>query len=269
MPALSLFRMTQQHQSDPRILNRRSVERDHRGLLDHLRSGMHVLDIGCGTGSITAGIARLVMPDGVVTGIDRDSALLDLARQDHAGVTGLCFEQQDVLNLPYQSQFDVVTAARVVQWIEDPPAAMRSMKTAAKTGGMVVVLDYNHSENLWEPEPPQAFRTFYKAFLDWRASNRWSNQVAAELPSLFRDAGIEVLRIENSDETAVRGEPGFEQAASIWADVAESLGPNIVAQGYLTEAQLEEAARLYREWVADGLEQQILCLRTVSGTVRS
>ncbi|MBL8221701.1 MAG: methyltransferase domain-containing protein [Bryobacterales bacterium] len=261
--------MTQQHQSDPRILNRRSVERDHRGLLDHLRAGMHVLDIGCGTGSITAGIARLVTPDGTVTGIDRDASLLDIACREHADIPGLCFEQHDILSLPYQSHFDIVTAARVVQWIDDPPAALRNMKSAARSGGLVVVLDYNHVENLWEPEPPPPFRAFYKAFLDWRASNRWSNQIAAELPSLFRDAGIEVLRIENSDEVTVRGEPGFHQAASIWADVAESLGPNIVAQGYLTEAQREEAARVYREWVADGLEQQILCLRTVSGTVRS
>jgi len=261
--------MTQQHQSDPLILNRRTVERDHRGLLDHLRAGLHVLDIGCGTGSITAGIARMVTPDGAVTGIDRDASLLDLARRQHAGVTGLRFEQQDVLNLSYQSQFDVVTAARVVQWIDDPPAALRGMKTAAKPGGLVVVLDYNHAENAWEPEPPQPFRTFYKAFLDWRAANRWSNQIAAELPALFRDAAIEVLRIENSDEIALCGEAGFEQAASLWADVAASLGPTIVAAGHLNEAQRQEAALAYREWVADGLQRQKLCLRTVSGIVRS
>lgn len=100
---------------------------------------------------------------------------------------------------------------------------------------------------------PAAFRTFYKAFLAWRASNRWSNQIASELPALFRDAGIEVLRIENSDETVVRGDDGFEQAASIWADVAESLGPSIVTSpGYLDETQRQEAARIYREWIADG-----------------
>lgn len=230
---------------------------------------MHVLDIGCGTGSITAGIARLVAPDGAVTGIDRDASLLDVARHDHADVAGLCFEQHDVLSLPFQSHFDIVTAARVVQWIDDASSALRCMKAAAKSGGLAVVLDYNHSENLWEPEPPQAFRTFYKAFLDWRSANRWSNQIATELPALFRDAGIEVLRIENSDEISVRGEPGFHQAASIWADVAESLGPTMVSAGFISEALRQEAVQTYRDWVSDGLDRQVLCLRTVSGNVRS
>lgn len=260
--------MRQQHQSDPRILNRRTVERDHRGLLDHLRAGMRVLDIGCGSGSITAGIARLAGDGGEVIGVDRDASLLDIARREHAGLPGLCFEEQDVFDLPYENQFDIATAARLLQWIDDPLEALRRMRTAAKTGGLVVVLDYNHSENTWEPEPPQSFRTFYRAFLDWRAANRWSNRMAAELPDLFRGAGIEVLRISNDDEIAVRGEPHFETAASLWAEVAESLGPAIVAAGFLTDQQRLDAIDSYRAWIADGLGRQSLCLRTVSGLVR-
>ena len=48
----------QTHRSDPQVLNRRTLEIDHRVLAGVLRPGMSVLDVGCGTGAITAGIAR-------------------------------------------------------------------------------------------------------------------------------------------------------------------------------------------------------------------
>ena len=59
----------QSHRSDPRILNRRTLRRDHRHLRKLLRPGMDILDVGCGTGAITADIAKAVDPDGMVLGI--------------------------------------------------------------------------------------------------------------------------------------------------------------------------------------------------------
>ena len=44
----------QHHQSDPRVLSRRSLEQDHRVLAKLLQPGLAVLDVGCGTGAITA-----------------------------------------------------------------------------------------------------------------------------------------------------------------------------------------------------------------------
>ena len=46
----------QPHTSDARILDRRTLERDHRRLAELLKPGMAVLDVGCGTGAITAGL---------------------------------------------------------------------------------------------------------------------------------------------------------------------------------------------------------------------
>ena len=48
-------------------------------LLDHLHPGAHVLDIGSGSGYLTAVLANLVGPTGKVTGIDHIQPLVDMA----------------------------------------------------------------------------------------------------------------------------------------------------------------------------------------------
>src|SRR5258708_14182017 len=76
----------QSHRSDPRILNRRTLQRDHPYLARVLRTGMNVLDVGCGTGAITADIAKAVGPDGMAVGIDRDGPNLAIAVQGYCGL---------------------------------------------------------------------------------------------------------------------------------------------------------------------------------------
>ena len=134
---------TQSHRSDPRILGRRTLERDHRCLAELLRPGLSVLDVGCGTGAITAGIAKAVGPHGQVVGIDRDSVLLERARREHASAANLRFERGDATALTCSTQFDVVSSARTLQWISDPALAVRNMKGALRHAGKLVVLDYN------------------------------------------------------------------------------------------------------------------------------
>src|SRR5690349_16057422 len=217
----------QSHRSDPRILGRRTLERDHRALARLLRSGLSVLDVGCGTGAITAGIARVVGAQGRVVGVDRDERLLELARDSHQEYSNLQFEQRDATNLPYCEQFDVVTAARTLQWISDPALAIAKMKDAAKPGGLLVILDYNHTKSEWVPDPPPAFRRFYRAFLDWRNANGWDNEMGDHLPGFFQEAGLLDVRSEIEDEIAARGEADFIERAGLWSQVIENLGEPI------------------------------------------
>src|SRR5215471_9919935 len=83
----------QQHQSDPRILDRRTLHKNHRCLAAVLASGMSVLDVGCGTGAITKGIAEAVGPTGRVVGIDRDPGLIARARAHCRLLPNLSFEE--------------------------------------------------------------------------------------------------------------------------------------------------------------------------------
>jgi SAM-dependent methyltransferase len=257
----------QSHRSDPRILTRRTLQRDHRRLAAVLRPGMSVLDAGCGSGSITAGIARMVGPEGQVLGLDSDESLLALAMEEHHGIPNLRFAKGDVLSLALEESFDVVTAARVLQWIDRPEAAIAQMRSRAVPGGRIVVLDYNHEGNSWEPDPPVEFTRFYKAFLEWRRVNGWNNRMADCLPDLFRSAGIQNVAVHVDDEIARRGEADFPAVSAIWTHVVETVGPKLVAEGFLANRECIEAEAAYRRWGHTMMQTQMLQTRTVEGTI--
>lgn len=266
MPDILSLVSEQTHQSDPRVLNRRTLERDHPQLAARLGQGMAVLDAGCGTGAITAGIARRVGTGGRVIGVDRDASLLRIAREEHRGVHHLTFLEMDILASTFDCEFDVVTAARTLQWIADPGAAVRKMSAAAKPGvGLVVILDYNHEANLWHPEPPPEFVRFYRAFLAWRTAHGWDNRLGDRLPDLLRPAGLEAIEVHVTDETVCRGEPEFADAASIWTHVIQSLGPHMVTDGFLGEQERLAAESAYPSWVREAGQAQTHSMRTVIG----
>lgn len=257
----------QSHRSDPRILGRRTLQRDHRCLTELLRPGLSVLDVGCGTGAITAGVARAVGPHGHVVGIDRDEGLLELARTEHAMLPNLEFELGDVTTLTFCAQFDIVTAARTLQWVAEPALAISIMKQAAKPSGLLVVLDYNHTSNEWEPDPPTEFKLFYGAFLGWRDTNRWDNEMADHLPDLFRSAGLLEVKSQVQDEVTKRGEPEFAERAGLWSEVIDNVGGHLATAGFCTKRQLEEARECYDSWAKTALVKQTLAMRAVTGIV--
>lgn len=257
----------QLHRSDPRLLGWRTLERDHRCLAELLRPGFSVLDVGCGTGAITAGIARAVQPDGHVIGVDRDEALLEMARAEHAGIENLQFECGDATALKFRAQFDIVTSARVLQWIAAPDLVVEKMQQAAKRSGVVVALDYNHIQNQWEPEPPPEFRVFYDAFLAWRQSNGWDNEMADHLPGLFRSAGLTSVDSREQSEVVKRGDPEFAKLSFLWVGTLESVAGQLVTTGFCTRAQLDEARERYVTWVTTDLVRQTLAMRAAIGIV--
>jgi SAM-dependent methyltransferase len=247
------------------ILDTRSLATAHRRLAQLLRPGLSVLDVGCGTGAITRGMAEAVGRDGRVVGVDVNGAMIEKARATHAEVPSLSFEVASADALPFEGVFDIVTAARVLQWLADPASAVRAMTAAARRGGRVIVLDYNHEKAVWTPEPPATLRRFYAAFLDWRAAAGMDNTIADHLPDLFAAADLTEIAATDQHEVARRGDPDFETRARIWAEVAASRGHQMVADGALSEAERRAAEIDYRAWLRHDARSHALYLRAVEG----
>jgi ubiquinone/menaquinone biosynthesis C-methylase UbiE len=255
----------QDHRSSPELLERRTLEQDAQLLAEVLRPGLRVLDVGCGSGSITAGIARAVQPGGEAVGLDRDGALIERGRTLFGSIPGLRLRSGSVLELDEPSAYDVVAAARALQWIPEADAALARMVATARPGGLVVVLDYDHADLDWRPAPPVSVRRFYDAFLAWRASGGLDNRMGSSLPDRFARAGLEAIRSLPADETSSRGDARFAGDLRIWAVVIADIGPAIVRAGHLADASWSDAVRDYETWSREQAEHQRMVLRAVTG----
>ncbi len=191
--------------------------------------------------------------------------LIDEARRTHGGAPGLSFEICDVYHLPWQEEFDIVTAARVLQWLVRPLDALRMMARAARPGGKVVVLDYNHEKAVWVPEPPPAMRAFYAAFLRWRADAGLDNAIADHLAQMLADGGLRDIVVSPQQEVARRGDPDFETRPALWAQTAVFHGRRMVEDGAITETDRAAVEAEIREWTAGGAQSQTLYLVAVEG----
>ncbi len=234
-------------------------------LAEILAPGMTVLDVGCGTGAITHGIARAVGPTGQVIGVDYNPELIAKARHNYEGIPGLSFETGDIYRLPYQDRFHVVTCARVLQWLADPGKALGQMVQSARSGGTVLVLDYNHEKIEWHPQIPEAMVNFYAAFLRWRKDAGMDNKIADHLAGLFEQQGLSRIRVTAQHETALRGAPDFDSHTLIWAGVASFKGVQMVQDGYMEESERAVAEEQYRKWAAGQAEFQKMYLLSVEG----
>lgn len=255
-------------QGSERFLDSRSLATDHRRLARLLLPGMSVLDVGCGSGVITAGIAQAVGPTGTVVGVDVNEELLAQAAAKHSGQQNLSFESANVHRLSYRDAFDVVTAARVLQWLGDPMSALAGMVAAVKPGGRIVVLDYSHAKAHWEPEPPVAFTRFYDAFLDWRADAGMDNAIADHLGAMFSDVGLLNVEVTDESELTGRGDPDFDRRMSLWPSVIATRGHQVVADGMLEEAALAAAGEAFTQWLATDAELQSMYLLAATGENR-
>jgi SAM-dependent methyltransferase len=249
-----------------RFLDARSLTSAHARLAELLRPGMTVLDVGCGTGAITEGIAEAVGPTGSVLGIDLSEALIARAKQRCERAANLSFELADVASLAGRPQrYDVVTAARLLLWLADPRAALAAMASVACPGGLVAVLDYNLRKTSWEPAPPESVPAFYDAFLRWRAQAGMDNEMADHLGALFEEVGLHEVRSVPQPEIARRGEEDFDVRIALWGQVIATRGHQVVADGFLTEARRAAAEADFTEWAAGAAQSQTMWLTAAEG----
>jgi len=103
-----------------------------------VEAGMKILDCGCGPGSITLDLARLVFP-GEAIGIDIERAHVERAQelQRERNVRNAKFQVADLHHLPFDDgTFDAVFTHGVVEYFGDPVSAFSEVRRVLKSGGV-------------------------------------------------------------------------------------------------------------------------------------
>lgn len=105
-----------------------------------LRSGMRVLDVGCGTGELSAHVAGIVTAGGgagEVVGVEPDPSQLQGARRHAAAGLRIVEGRAQEITQLVQGPFDVVLSVAVLQWVPwaDHGPILRSMGGLLRDGG--------------------------------------------------------------------------------------------------------------------------------------
>jgi demethylmenaquinone methyltransferase/2-methoxy-6-polyprenyl-1,4-benzoquinol methylase len=105
-----------------------------------LVAGGSALDVACGSGKLTARLAKVAGEGGRVVGLDFSPQMLEVARRDHPGIE---FVEGDALNLPFdEASFDASTIAFGLRNLADPVRGLREMLRVVRSGGRAVVLEF-------------------------------------------------------------------------------------------------------------------------------
>jgi SAM-dependent methyltransferase len=204
-------------------------------------SAPRVLDLACGTGSITARLlARF--PEAVSTGVDLDPALLTLARGTFEGDQRVTFVTADLKDpdwpakLPYES-YDAVLTATALHWLHDGPLAALYGQVAGLVREGGVFLNADHMAHPGTPRIDAAERALRHARMetakaagavDW--AEWW--QLAAKDPALAEPTArrFEIFG-EHADgdmpsaewHARVLREKGFDEVRPVWCSPTDTL----------------------------------------------
>ena len=123
---------------------------NHRLVADaRLRSGLHVLDLGSGTGYPALLGAQAVGPTGSVVGMDLAEQMLDVARRKASSLklTNVTFRTGDVTTLPFEvNSFDAVTSRFCLMFLPDIPKAAAEIARVLKPGGWLAAAVWSAPE---------------------------------------------------------------------------------------------------------------------------
>jgi len=218
------------------------------------QSGERILDVGCGTGQLTAEIAK---SGAHVVGLDNSEDMLRQARENYPA---LKFVLGDAAKFRFEEPFDAVFSNAALHWVKDAAPAAESIVLALKPGGRFVA-ELGGKGNI-----ASVLAALHAVFgEDAEDRSPWFFPGIGEYARLLERYGLEVHEASLFDRpTVLEGENGLDDwlrmfCATYFRDVAQDTANEKIRQ--LAE-QLRPAHYLNNVWTLDYRRLRILAMKT-------
>ena len=190
IPALSYDSLTPMYDLAIRLTMPESKFKSRLIEQANIGDGHRVLDVGCGTGTLTP-LIKKIHSGAEVIGLDGDPKILNIAREKaaRAGVK-LTFNNAMAYELPYpDASFERVVSSRVFHNLtpRDKERAVPEVFRVLRPGGELHVADWGKPQNLLMRVASLPLRMF-----DGLETTR--DNVNGLLPDMFRNAGFEEVQ---------------------------------------------------------------------------
>jgi trans-aconitate methyltransferase len=160
-----------------------------------------ILDLGCGTGQLTAEIARA---GAQVVGLDSSPDMLADARKNFPGLT---FVLADAASFDFPQPFDAVFSNAVLHWVKDAGGAVSSIARALVPGGRFIA-EFGGQGNIASVQA--ALRSVLGPMADEQSP--WYYPSIGEYAPILERHGLEVQNASLFDRpTQLDGENGLDQ----------------------------------------------------------
>ncbi len=190
IPALRYGALTALYDPLLRWTMRESLFKDHLIRQARIQSGSRVLDLGCGTGTLTLRLKRQ-HPDAEVAGLDADPQALRIAEAKAAAAgIPIAFDQGMAFALPYADHsFDRVLSSLLFHHLthEDKARTACEVARVLRPGGELHVADWGESKNA-------LMRAAFLVVQLLDGFETTTENVRGILPQLFAAAGYEGVR---------------------------------------------------------------------------
>ncbi len=216
-----------------------------------------VVEVGCGSGTLSIWFARRLGPRGSVTALDIDPGSLRQAVGDARlmGVSNVRFERGDVyeLSLPVESA-DVVVCKSLLCVLKDPKAAVEAMARVVRPAGHLVAIEPASPQAFYDPDDTRF--TYLSERLHGSFHRGWRRQgadptIGLKVPHLFlshgfRDVAAEaVSAIHLLSDHRRDFEEAVDQLETEAFDLPEATKA-LLAKGGLAKKELQELHRRAR-----------------------
>jgi trans-aconitate methyltransferase len=217
--------------------------------------GERILDLGCGTGHLTAQAAAC---GAEVVGLDASPAMVEQARRAYPA---LRFETGDARAFAFPEPFDAVFSNAALHWVRQPAAVIACVRAALRPGCRFVA-EFGGKRNV--AAIAAALEGAGRALGAEPPESPWYFPSVAEYAGLLERGGLEVTYAALFDRpTALEGEQGLRRWVEMFATALVNAVPAGRREEFLQSVEERLRPALYRggTWYADYRRLRVVATR--------
>ncbi|MBI4718304.1 MAG: methyltransferase domain-containing protein [Planctomycetes bacterium] len=206
--------------------------------------GHTLFDVGCGPGYATFDLASLVGPQGRVIAFDESTRFVEHIRQRQRayGVAHIDVRQGDVQQLDLEANsVDGAYCRWVLCYVPQPQRVIEQVAKALRPGACFAIQDYVNYGALLLAPPSAAMERVATAVLESVHRRGGDLSVAARLPAMMVDCGLELREVRPQVRVARPDSPLWQWPATFFRNYV----PTLVEMQLLST---EEAEAFRMDW---------------------